>query len=436
MSEITEYYGEGFRPSPELVTGYQVSQFFIARRKRLKRIGIAFHTYGRRNYSNMRFCVTLPNGIVLFERRIDSGQLADSSFAVIEIGLDLKPGYPYAFSVFGNGRPGESVCVKWGPTRHANTERFYALDVNTNNNEMSCFIVYEDDAVVEPEPKAEIRVVPEAVVAAKAESDATPAAVPAPGSPVEDILAPRDPDGEASWDRTGGRKRKMKKENEVPGLVSIVIPCRNMPDTLGRALDSVYAQIYNNLDVVVVEDATIINERKGMADVVARFEPKGLKVVEGGFKGAPRARNAGEAVTDGEFLLFVDADSVLEPDCVAEMVAALHDNPSADWVYCDHRIGDTTVESREYDPKALLKLNMCPVTSMMRHHKFQSFTWALKRYQNWDMFLNLAKAGGFGKHIKKNLFWTDPARRGLTESMPDEEALKELAKLHPEVANV
>jgi len=82
---------------------------------------------------------------------------------------------------------------------------------------------------------------------------------------------------------------------------SIIIPAYNEEQRIGKALESVVMQKYDNFECVVVADAC--SDRT--AEVARRY---GVKVIEADFRNDGISRNAGIDNSTGEWLLFLDAD--------------------------------------------------------------------------------------------------------------------------------
>lgn len=102
-------------------------------------------------------------------------------------------------------------------------------------------------------------------------------------------------------------------------LVSIVINNYNYGQYLRDAIESALNQSYTNLEVVVVDDGSTDNSR----DVIEEYAFSG-KIVpvykENG--GQASAFNAGFRASKGQVVLFLDADDVLLPQAVAQVMAA------------------------------------------------------------------------------------------------------------------
>ncbi|MFW6329641.1 MAG: glycosyltransferase, partial [Alkalispirochaetaceae bacterium] len=89
--------------------------------------------------------------------------------------------------------------------------------------------------------------------------------------------------------------------------VSVVIPAFNEEQLLPILLDSLKAQEFTDFEVIVA-DADSEDETARIA------EEAGARVVPGGMPA--RGRNAGAAVAEGRFIIFLDADVRVPPNFV------------------------------------------------------------------------------------------------------------------------
>lgn len=110
-------------------------------------------------------------------------------------------------------------------------------------------------------------------------------------------------------------------------LVSIIIPTFNRERLLKKAIDSVLAQRYQNLELIVVDDGS----EDGTAGLVAKYQDdNGPRIVfiQQKNKGPAAARNTGIAAAKGELLAFLDSDDWFDERKLEFQVKAMRDNPS------------------------------------------------------------------------------------------------------------
>jgi glycosyltransferase involved in cell wall biosynthesis len=112
-------------------------------------------------------------------------------------------------------------------------------------------------------------------------------------------------------------------------FVSVVIPCRNAARWLPETLASVLQQSAVSVETIVVDDGS----EDGSAGV-ALAAGRDVRVIRQAPSGVSAARNRGTAEASGDFIQYLDADDVLEPQTLAARVAAL-DRTGADVALVD-----------------------------------------------------------------------------------------------------
>jgi glycosyltransferase involved in cell wall biosynthesis len=98
-------------------------------------------------------------------------------------------------------------------------------------------------------------------------------------------------------------------------LVSVIIPTKNNEATIGKCLESLRAQTYPTIEVIVVDNYSA-DRTKSIA------ESFGFKVFLKGPERNPQ-RNFGAQQASGKYLLFIDSDMELSPEVVADCVAKM-----------------------------------------------------------------------------------------------------------------
>lgn len=103
-------------------------------------------------------------------------------------------------------------------------------------------------------------------------------------------------------------------------LISVIITVYNMEEYLRKCVDSVLAQTYRNIEIILVDDGST-DAGPGICDEYVRKDAR-VHVIHKSNEGAPKARKAGYESSKGAYLSIIDADDWLEPD----MIERLYEN--------------------------------------------------------------------------------------------------------------
>lgn len=99
--------------------------------------------------------------------------------------------------------------------------------------------------------------------------------------------------------------------NDIP-LISIIVPVYNVEPYLNRCVNSILAQTYKNIEIILVDDGSPDNCPK-MCDNWASKDSR-IKVIHKVNGGLSDARNAGINIAKGDYLAFVDSDDWVSID--------------------------------------------------------------------------------------------------------------------------
>ncbi len=113
-------------------------------------------------------------------------------------------------------------------------------------------------------------------------------------------------------------------EKEKFPLVSVIIPVYKVENYLKRCVDSVLAQTYENIEIILVDDGSPDNCGE-MCDEYARADSR-VVVIHKENGGVSAARNIGVERSHGEYVTFVDSDDYISPDYVEYLYSLLFDN--------------------------------------------------------------------------------------------------------------
>lgn len=112
-------------------------------------------------------------------------------------------------------------------------------------------------------------------------------------------------------------------------LVSVIIPNYNYALYLPQALDSVLAQSYPNIEIIVVDDGSTDNSKD-----ILRSYGKRFRLIEQRNQGVSAARNRGVKEGHGGLVAFLDADDVWLPLKLERQVGRFLDDPELGLIHC------------------------------------------------------------------------------------------------------
>ena len=157
--------------------------------------------------------------------------------------------------------------------------------------------------------------------------------------------------------------------------ISVIVPIYKVEAYLRQCVDSILAQTYTDLDIVLVDDGSTDN-CPAICDAYARQDAR-VQVVHKPNGGLMSARQAGLRVAKGDYVGFVDGDDWIEPDMYARFAAAI-DRYAPDMALCefyyafaDHNEPSTQHLQRAYYTKVQLAQEIYP--TMLYHAPYYSF---------------------------------------------------------------
>ncbi|MBQ7024072.1 MAG: glycosyltransferase family 2 protein [Akkermansia sp.] len=119
-------------------------------------------------------------------------------------------------------------------------------------------------------------------------------------------------------------------------LVSVISPCYNVAPYIGRFLDSLLAQTYKKLEVILVNDGSTDDTGNIIKAYIPQLEAQGYKVtyIEQENGGQSSAINNALKLVSGKFLAWPDPDDWLTQDSIEKRVQFLHEHPDVGMVRC------------------------------------------------------------------------------------------------------
>lgn len=103
----------------------------------------------------------------------------------------------------------------------------------------------------------------------------------------------------------------------------MIVPVYNAEQYIGETLRSLFAQTYQNFEVIIVDDGSPDNS----IEVCRQFDDPRLKIIQQKNRGLPGARNTGIRHAQGEYLSLLDADDLWLPEKLEKHVKHLQASP-------------------------------------------------------------------------------------------------------------
>ena len=141
--------------------------------------------------------------------------------------------------------------------------------------------------------------------------------------------------------------------------VSVIIPVYNTKKYLRKCVDSVLAQTYDNLEIILVNDGST-DDSGALCDEIAKGF-NNIMVIHKENGGLSDARNAGIAVATGEYTCFLDSDDWMDEDCIEEALSEMQSSGSDVVVWGYHTDfydeNERVTRSRDVIPAQLVSSN-------------------------------------------------------------------------------
>ena len=192
-----------------------------------------------------------------------------------------------------------------------------------------------------------------------------------------------------------------------PCAVSVVIPAYRVTDYIAEAIESVLAQTFHDFEIIVVNDGC--PDTAALEQALQPYETKILYLKQEKNAGPSATRNAGIRAARGDFIAFLDADDIYEPEYLAVQLQMLRAHPTADMVYGSSLIfGDDPCVGMpieafrpSHGPVTTVSLLLGKVTvSLMsvvrREMLFRAglFDETIRKCEDFDLWLRMTKLGG------------------------------------------
>jgi glycosyltransferase involved in cell wall biosynthesis len=118
----------------------------------------------------------------------------------------------------------------------------------------------------------------------------------------------------------------------ITGMVSTIIPVYNRANLLEEAVESVIAQTYRPIEIIIVDDGSTDHTTRKIIDLTQKYSEI-ITTIRQSTRGPGIARETGRLLAKGEFIQYLDSDDLLLSTKFEQQVESLRMNPKAGIAY-------------------------------------------------------------------------------------------------------
>jgi GT2 family glycosyltransferase len=196
-------------------------------------------------------------------------------------------------------------------------------------------------------------------------------------------------------------------------LASVLTPVFDTPvPWLREAVESVLAQVYENWELLLIDDGSTDTDMLHALPVLAARDRRIRIVRLDSHQGISAALNKGLDLANGEWVTFLDHDDVLEPDALFQNVKVLQKNSGLDLIYSDedkltdHGF-DSPILKPDWSPDFFLSCNyLCHMIFLRRDlvREVGGFQPQFDGSQDYDLLLRVIERTNRVHHIPRVLY--------------------------------
>lgn len=171
--------------------------------------------------------------------------------------------------------------------------------------------------------------------------------------------------------------------------LSVIVPIYNGEKYIKRCLDSICAQIYKDLEIIVIDDGSTDNTARVLKTYIEEHKQNmNLKIICKPNAGLPQARLTGIENSTGDYIGFVDVDDWIEPNMYKSMLSEA-EKSDADIVCCAFQM-DFTNKTDVIQHETGMKTTMTSEEAIEYLHRRKAiYPYAWNKIYRRDLFCDV-----------------------------------------------
>lgn len=207
--------------------------------------------------------------------------------------------------------------------------------------------------------------------------------------------------------------------------VSIVLPVYNGEKYVGKSIESVLSQTFENIELIIVNDCSTDNT----GTVIRGYAQKDnrIRIIENETnQKLPKSLNIGFANATGDYFTWTSDDNQYRPDAIEKMLNALEDNPELSFVYADYTIvkldGTLIREAKNDEPDCIRFYNVVGACFLYTRELAElagEYNAEMFLAEDYEFWIRCYMHGKF-MHIKEDLYYYGMHEKNLTSTRQKE----------------
>lgn len=166
-------------------------------------------------------------------------------------------------------------------------------------------------------------------------------------------------------------------------LISVMMPTYNNARYICQAIDSVYAQNYSNIEIIVVDDGSTDNTK----EILKQY--KDIKYFYIEHNGIPFARNIALANSKGEYIAFCDSDDYWLPNKINMQMQYFKEHPDCEIVFTKYEnfFENEALKTNErvvFEKKVEEKVKQYLPSSIVKKRLFEKYGFFDEKFQTGE----------------------------------------------------
>lgn len=212
-------------------------------------------------------------------------------------------------------------------------------------------------------------------------------------------------------------------------IISVIIPAYNYGNFISDCLDSVLSQTFKNWECIVVDNGSTDNTSSIVKNYINKDSR--IKYHYTDQKGVSLARNIGVDLSEGSYILPLDADDKIAESYLEKAIAIMNKNPQVSLVYCDAVLFGSVNKKwilPKFEFKNMLIENSIFCSALVKKSEFLAVNGynvnMVEGFEDWDFWIKYLANNKIVYKINEPLFYYRIKQNSRNSVLDNEKQLR------------